>query len=115
MHARPLLQQDNARPHTARKTREVLNNLRWELLPHPAYSLDLAPSDYHLFSELKKPLRGIKFEDLNQVKLAINRWIKHTPKTFFEEGLKKMVARWDKCVLLNGNYIEKFQCNIDEN
>jgi hypothetical protein len=29
----------------------------WELLFHPPYSLDLAPSDYHLFRPLKDHLR----------------------------------------------------------
>lgn len=115
LHARPLLQQDNARPHTARRTRAVLNDLRWELLPHPPYSPDLAPSDYHLFAELKKPLRGVRFEDLNDVKRAINRWIRDTPKKFFDEGLKKLVPRWQKCVAMNGDYVEKLQCDIDEN
>lgn len=115
LHKRPLLQQDNARPHTARRTKEVLNDLRWELLPHPPYSPDLAPSDYHLFPNMKKPLRGVRFESLNDVKRAINRWIAETPKNFFEDGLKKLVTRWDKCIQLNGDYIEKLSCNFDEN
>ena len=89
----------------------VLADLRWELLPHPPYSPDLAPSDYHLFAELKKPLRGVHFDALDEVKSAINRWIKYTPQKFFHEGLKKLIPRWQKCVELHGNYIEK--CNYD--
>ena len=30
-------------------------------LPHPPYSPDLAPSDYHLFGSMKKMLGGQKF------------------------------------------------------
>ena len=39
--------QDNARPHTAKKTRELIENFGWEVVPYPPYSPDLAPSDYH--------------------------------------------------------------------
>ncbi len=30
---------------------------------HPSYSLDLAPSDYHLSSSLRNYMRGKKFKD----------------------------------------------------
>jgi len=35
------------------------------------YSPDLAPSDYYLFSKLKKDLRGRKFDDDEEVKSAV--------------------------------------------
>jgi histone-lysine N-methyltransferase SETMAR len=44
---------DNAHPHTIVRTRALLNNFNWELFDRPPYSLDLAPSDYHLFTYLK--------------------------------------------------------------
>jgi hypothetical protein len=40
------LQQDNGRPHTAKKTLQKIEELEdIELLPHPAFSSDLAPPD----------------------------------------------------------------------
>ncbi|UYV63884.1 hypothetical protein LAZ67_2005884 [Cordylochernes scorpioides] len=44
-----LLVHDNARPHAARTTQTLLENLKWEIFTHPPYSPDLAPSDFHLF------------------------------------------------------------------
>jgi hypothetical protein len=43
---RVLLQQDNARPHTAKNTLQKIEELEGiELLPRPAFSPDLEPSD----------------------------------------------------------------------
>jgi len=47
---------DNARPHTSLMTRQKLRKLGWEVLMHSPYSLDLAPSDYHLFRYLQNSL-----------------------------------------------------------
>jgi histone-lysine N-methyltransferase SETMAR len=52
---RVLLQQDNARLHTAKKIEEQEDI---ELLPHPAFSPDLVPSDYYLFRSMAQFLRG---------------------------------------------------------
>ena len=53
---------DNARPHAARLTSEAISKMGWEVLPHPSYSPDLAPPDYHLFGFVKDQLRGQRYE-----------------------------------------------------
>jgi histone-lysine N-methyltransferase SETMAR len=56
-----LLQHDNARPHTARSTVATLQDLSFECLPHPPYSPDLAPSNFHVFGPLKETMGGKSF------------------------------------------------------
>jgi histone-lysine N-methyltransferase SETMAR len=48
-----VLLHDNARPHTAARTRALLEHFHWELSDHSPYSPDLALSEYHLFTYLK--------------------------------------------------------------
>jgi histone-lysine N-methyltransferase SETMAR len=56
-----LLHHDNARPRAATATIKTIQKLNFEHLPHPPYSLDLAPSDYHLFGSLTKALWKRRF------------------------------------------------------
>ncbi|KAG5320381.1 MOS1T transposase, partial [Pseudoatta argentina] len=35
--------------HVAKPVKTYLETLKWEVLPHPPYSPDIAPSDFHLF------------------------------------------------------------------
>jgi histone-lysine N-methyltransferase SETMAR len=39
---------DNARPHTAKMTSQFMEQNSMQRAPHPAYSPDLAPSDFYL-------------------------------------------------------------------
>ena len=45
----------------AKATIETINKLGFDVLEHPAYSSDLAPSDYYLFAPLKDAFWGRKF------------------------------------------------------
>ena len=49
-----ILLQDNASVHTANVAVASALNCRFEILDHPAYSPDLAPSDFNLFPTLKR-------------------------------------------------------------
>jgi hypothetical protein len=53
--------QNNVRPHVAARTMETIQKLKWNFLPHPPYSPDFAPSDYHFFGPLQEHLGGKRF------------------------------------------------------
>lgn len=102
-----ILLHDNARPHSAAKTLETLQELRFEVLEHPPYSPDLAPSDFHLFGPLKEALRGRRFSSDEEVKDAVHEWLSSMPNSFFSEGIQQLVHRWTKCLDRDGDYVEK--------
>jgi len=59
---------DNAPSHTAKPVRDTLEALSWEVLPHAAYSPDLAPSDYHLFASMGHALAEQRFGSYKDMK-----------------------------------------------
>ena len=102
-----ILQHDNARPHTSRQTQVALRQLELTTLPHPAYSPDLAPSDYYLFPQLKKYLKGHHYDNDEEVIADVRRWCREQPSEFFADGVSQLVKRWRRCVDRDGDYIEK--------
>jgi [histone H3]-lysine36 N-dimethyltransferase SETMAR len=102
-----LLLHDNARPHSALRTQEAIRKLGWSVLPHPPYSPDLAPSDFHLFGNLKEGLRGKHFATIQDVQRAVQGWVKEKPAEFFKDGIFNLVPRWQKCIAVDGDYVEK--------
>ncbi|KAM0726119.1 Histone-lysine N-methyltransferase SETMAR [Formica fusca] len=100
-----ILHHDNARPHAALGTRQKIAELGWEILSHPPYSPDLAPSDYHLFLSLQNFLRGKKFKNEEDIKQALVQFFASKDKTFFENGIYKLPSRWQEIINNNGNYI----------
>ncbi|CAD7093460.1 unnamed protein product [Hermetia illucens] len=72
-----IFHQDKTPCHKSIKTVPKFNELGFQLLPHPPYSLDLAPSDYWLFADLKKMLQ----EDLKLSNVVAQRSSLHqTPR-----------------------------------
>jgi histone-lysine N-methyltransferase SETMAR len=91
----------------AAHTVDTLRAVKFEVLKHPPYSLDLAPLDFHLFGPMKEHLRDQKFADDNEVMEAVPSWLKAMPKSFSLEGIHKLVDRWTKCVAKQGDYVKK--------
>jgi histone-lysine N-methyltransferase SETMAR len=81
--------------------------LGFEVLEHPAYSPDLAPTDYHLFGLLKNALGGRRFYTDNEVREAVHKRLRDQQKTFFLNGIRKLMDHWTKCIEKEGVYVEK--------
>ncbi|KAF6028815.1 hypothetical protein EB796_012879 [Bugula neritina] len=105
--ANVLLLHDNARPHTSLRTREEITRHGWTTLPHPPYSPELAPSDFHLFGPMKEGLRGQRFSTDEEVKTAVRSWLRSQPSFFYEAGIHALIKRWTAAVDNGGDYIEK--------
>jgi len=101
---RLLLLHDNARPHTAHATANILERWGSEILEHPPYSPDPAPSDFHLFPNMKKHLRAKRFKSHDDVK---QMWLRGEDPTFYRQGFEKWISHLDKCFNRECDYMEK--------
>ncbi|XP_014473233.1 PREDICTED: histone-lysine N-methyltransferase SETMAR-like [Dinoponera quadriceps] len=88
-----IFQHDNARSHTAKITQEKIRELGLELLPHPPYSPDLAPSDYNLFRSLEHILRGKHFNNVEEVKTHLEKFFNAKSKNNFKKGIEQLPIR----------------------
>lgn len=102
-----LFHHDNAPCHTAKFTTEKLAKLHFQLVPHPPYSPDLAPSDFFLFPNLKKFLAGKKFQSNEEVMNEVNTYFEDLDESVYKNGLNALEYRWNKCIELAGEYVEK--------
>ena len=108
-----VLLHDNARPHTADRTAQLLQQFHWEDFDHPPCRPDLAPRDYHLFMHLKKRLASQSYEDDDRLKTGVTTWFKSLAADFFDTGIRKLVPRYQKCVEVREDYVEKYGKYVD--
>jgi len=82
---RVLLQQDNAKPH-------------------PAYSPDLAPSDYYLFRSMAHFLCGRSFSNVKDAEITCLEFFSSKSKDWYLKGIQELSERWLKTIEHNGLY-----------
>ncbi|GFW51569.1 putative DD34D transposase [Trichonephila clavipes] len=83
-----------------------LHELGFELFPHPPYSPDLAPSDFFLFSGLKRMLTGQKFRADEEVIAETEACFEAKDKSYYKNCIEKLYGHYNRCIALEGNYIE---------
>jgi [histone H3]-lysine36 N-dimethyltransferase SETMAR len=102
-----LLLHDNAPSHVAKQTIHKLKELGYEILPHPPYSPDISPTDYHLFLSLDNFLRSKKFSNITDIEKAFIEFIGSRRPDFFKSGINKLVERWKNVINANGAYFDE--------
>ncbi|XP_015783813.1 histone-lysine N-methyltransferase SETMAR-like [Tetranychus urticae] len=102
---KPLFLHNNARPHVAEETMQLIQELGWGLIQHPPYSPDLAPSDYFLFKNLKQYLRGRRFESISELIAETEAYFASQPESWYRAGIAELPTRYQRCLASRGDYL----------
>ena len=70
--------------HTALSMREFLATKQITVLEHPAYSPDLAPSDFFLFPKRREILKGRHFDDIDDIRTNTMAALNAIPQNHFQ-------------------------------
>ncbi|KAG5326223.1 MOS1T transposase, partial [Pseudoatta argentina] len=103
-HDKVILLHDNARPHVAKRVKTYLETLKWEVLPHPPYSPDIAPSDFHLFRSMAHGLADRCVHSYEDCTKWFDSWTSSKDEQFFRRGIHSLPERWSKVVESDGKY-----------
>jgi histone-lysine N-methyltransferase SETMAR len=103
-----LLQHDNAPAHRTRLTQSKIQELDCiEVLPHPAYSPDIAPSDYGLFRSMAHFLRGRHFDNFDSVEAGCPEFFASKSQDWYHSQIRMLAQRWVTVIENNGLYFEE--------
>ena len=83
----------NAR-HTP--TLQKLNELGYKVLPHPLYSPDLFPINYHFFKQLGNFLQGKHLYNQQEAENAFPEFSESRSMDFYCIGISKFISHWQK-------------------
>ena len=97
MATNPIILHDNARAHTANVT-DLLRRWRWKILEQPPYSPDMCPCDYDLFTKMKEPLRGIRYNTREAIIRAVGRSLLDINRSGLADGVRSLPQIWLKVV-----------------
>ena len=103
----PILLHDNDRLHVAKPTLQKLNGLGYKTPPHPPYSPDISPTNYHFFKHLDNFLHEKCFKNLSNIKNAFSDFIATRKQDFYVTCINTLVLRWQKCVDSHGAYFDQ--------
>jgi hypothetical protein len=103
---RLVLPMDNASPHCARLIARNVKENRITTSPLPAFSPDLAPSDFFLFGAMKGQLSGRIFESPDKLVEAIREIASALPQRTLERVFLEWKDRLQRCIDINGAYVD---------
>ena len=103
----PLLLHDNAPAHRSHVGQAAILESGFKEMHHPPYSPDMAPSDYHLFSNLKQHLRSQMFSTDDELKYATKVWLKEQSELLYFTGIEKHRQCYKLCIDKGDDYVEK--------
>ena len=103
---RPMwIHMDNAAPHRAKRTENALREMGINILTHPPYSPDIAPSDFWLFGRIKQSLGKTRFTDASELEAAVLDITNKITKSEITKVYVEWIRRLNICIENGGEYV----------
>ena len=83
---------------TKESKQEILAAKQITVLEHPAYSPDLAPSNFFLFPKIKEILKGRHFDDIDDIRSNTTAALKAISQNQFQHCFEGRTRRWHRCI-----------------
>ena len=87
------LHHDNTPTHASYLMQSLLVKHQITQVTHPPYSPDLVPCDFWIFPKLKSPLRGKRFQTVNEIQENVMQQLMTIPIKDFTECFEQ----WERC------------------
>jgi histone-lysine N-methyltransferase SETMAR len=97
---------DNARPYTAKMSRDYIGLNRMKKAPHLPYSPDLAPLNFFLFSYVKGKVMGYRTETPSELLVPIPVILAEISQEVLNAVFLEWMELLQKCVQVDGEYVE---------
>jgi hypothetical protein len=109
-----ILHHDNEPAHTSLSMGEFLASKQITVLEHPPCSPDLAPSDISLLPKIKEILKGMHFDDFDDIRSNTAAVPKAIPQNQFQNCFERWTWRWHRCIASQGMCFEGDHSDIQQ-
>jgi len=106
-----ILHHDNAPAHRAVTTNKFLAKHNIPSLSQPPNSPDIAPYDFFLFPQLKKTMKGHRFDHVEDIQVNATRQLRAVTKSDYQKCFRQWQECWNKCIRAQGHYFEGDKTN----
>jgi len=72
---------------------------------------DLAPRDFFLFPQLKKTMKGRRFDYVEDIQANVTRQLRAITKCDYQRCFRQWQERWNKCIQAQGHCFEGDKTN----
>ena len=103
--ARKILYIDNSPCHRSQKVKTYIENCEFRTMKHPAFSPDVAPSDFGLFGTFKDKLAGVSHETIEDLQEHIIQILTDFDQEFWESLFNQWITRLEKLIEVKGDYV----------
>ena len=86
--------------------KEFLAAKQITVLERPAYSPDLALSDFFPFPKIKEILKERHFDDIDDIRSNTTAALKAIPQNQLQNCFEWWTKRWHRCIASQGEYFE---------
>lgn len=98
---------DNSRVHNSIESMKKTAEFGFKRAPQPAFSPDIAPTDFFLWGDIKEKLKGSKFDDKDQLFEAITEISNKISREIKLNVFQHWIKRCEYVIKNKGNYFNK--------